>query len=386
MSRLCLAAAALLFVVCPTARAQVLVADSGVERSQIGPGAPAHTIGLERHQQTITLETGRQTFGLRYVVAHDAKRPQVAIPGEGYLGMPRPVDCNWYAGGFFDLQINGRSIGTTPVASVSGRSSPGRGTADFVFDAPPAVVRIRFVAQAGGDCLYAQVLLEPKTPITSLAVVVRCYPSAFTSDGDRHVLTAVRDFKQGQRAALDVAREWWTLYADRVYDAGYVAANHRGVGPCAVVWLPGQTEKATFTVGSYGTDTRFQLKPGRRDVRFVFFDYAGQKNAAARADLARRAAGLVDELGRFAFTDPALAQWPLAAKQAEIRRVLAAVAADASTAAQYQRWAEQLARQLPLLRDAATGAIMAEAAAAQTIAAWEQGLPALKLKALLNGI
>jgi hypothetical protein len=365
---------------------QVLVTDSGVQTVTIGPGAPAHTVGLQGHRQTIVMDTGARTYALRYAVALDPNNPRAAIPGEGYIGMPQPSDQNWYAGGFFDVWLNGKSIGGTLIHSLTGRSSGCRGTADFVFDASQAVVRVRFVARAGGDCVYAQLLLEPKQEITSVRVATRCYPSGYITDGRRHVQTATRDFAQGERAVLDVENEWWTLYYDRVYDAGYIGTTRSGVGPCAMLWVPGQTENASFTVGSYGIETVLELKPTLRDFRFVFFDYAGKKNEPAMADLRGRAETLLDELTNFAFTDPTLANWPLPQKQAEIRQVLASVPEATEAAAQYERWGRELAAQLKLVRSGAAGTIMAEANAAGTIAQWERGLPALKLKALLNEI
>ncbi len=368
------------------ALSQVLVTDSGIETRTIGPGAPPHTIGLQGHRQTIVMDTGKQTFGLRYGVARDTKDPLAAIPGEGYIGMPEPVGCNWYAGGFFDVQINGRSIGTTLLHSLTGRSSGRRGTTDFVFDAPQAVVRVRFVAQAGGDCLYAQVLLEPKAEVKSVRVATRCYPSAFVSDAARHVLTPARDLVQGARAQLDVENEWWTLYYDSIYDAGHISPTHRGVGPCAMLWLPNQTEKAGFTVGGYGIETIFTLKPGLRDLRFLFLDYAGSKNASAKANLGGRAQALRQELAAFPFTDPLLANWPLSQKQAEIQHALATLPTDKEAAAKYDRWARELAAQLKLVHSRSAGAIMAEANAAKTISQWDRELPALRLKMLLNEI
>ena len=132
---------------------QVLVTDSGVQTVTIGPGAPRHTVGLQGHRQTIVIDTAARTYALRYAVALDPNDPPAAIPGEGYIGMPQPSDQNWYAGGFFDLRINGQSVGRKLIHSLTGRSSGSRGTADFVFDASQAVVRVRFVAKAGGDCL-----------------------------------------------------------------------------------------------------------------------------------------------------------------------------------------------------------------------------------------
>ncbi|MBM3791880.1 MAG: hypothetical protein FJW35_16225 [Acidobacteria bacterium] len=185
---------------------------------------------------------------------------------------------------------------------------------------------------------------------------------------------------------LPVENEWWTLYYDRVYDAGYIGPTHSGVGLWAMLWLPDQTEKAGFAVGNYGIETVLDLQPTRRDFRFAFFDYAGQKNEAARVDLQGRARALQQELATFVFTDASLAHWPPPQKQAEIQRVLAAVPEEKKAAARYERWSHELATQLKQVRSGAGGAIMAEANVARIIGDWERRLPELKLKALLNEI
>ncbi len=370
----------------PEKPAEVLVCDYGVKKSLAGPGAPAHIIGLERHSHEIALDTGRKLYSLHYVVARDRNRPGVAIVGEGYIGMPRPAAANWYHGGFFDLQINGQSLGTTPVAEFSGRSAGPRGYVDFIFDAPQAVARIRFVALAGGDVLYAQALLEPKEEIRSLRVTLRCYPSAFVTEGERHVLTPRRDIVQGQRANLEVAQEDWLLFYDRIYEAGYVTPTHTGAGPCAVLWLRPQALKVSFVVGSYGTDIVMDLQPAQRDFRFIFMDYAGTKNAVAMQDWRTRAEAWRQELESFDFTDPSLLAWPLQAKQAEIQQLCARLPQETQKAAQYERWSAELAAALQILQAGGPGAIRAEAQAAKIIDAWEQGLLELKLQALLNEI
>jgi hypothetical protein len=374
------------FALCGQAPPQVSVTDHGAQTAICGPGAPAHIVGLPRTTHTIGMDTGVRKYGLSYVVAHDEKRPGVAIPGEGYIGMPEPENCNWYGGGFFDLQINGQTLGTTPIQTLGGRSSGQRGQVDFVFDTAMAVVRIRFVGQAGSDALYCQALLEPKTEITGLRLVLRCYPSAFVSNAERHVLTPSRDLAQGAKAELDPATECWLLYYDRVFDTGYATATSRGAGPCAVLWPGSQAGKVTFTVASYGIDTVMDLRPEAHDLRFVFFDFAGTGNETAMASLRQRAPGLLQELPAFAFTDAGVATWPLARKQQEITAALAAVPEDREAAAAYARWGAELETQLQLVRAGGAGAILAEAKAAATIAAWERGVPELKLKVLLRGI
>jgi len=381
----CAAAVALSSAIAQPSPPRVLVTDRGAQTSVAGPGAPAHIVGLPRVMHTIVMDTGVKKYGLRYSVAHDDKRPGVAIPGEGYIGMLHPSGQNWYAGGFFDLWINGKSIGSTPIHSLVGRSAGKRGYVDFVFDTSLCVARIRFVTIAGSDTMYCQTRLEPKTQIKSLRVVLRCYPSAFVSKFDRHVLTPVRDIGQGERAELELAQEWWLLFYDRIFDAGHVSPSRTGVGPCSVLWPGGQTTKVSFTVGSYGTSTAMGLKPALRDFRFVFFDYAGKKNATAIADLRQRADGLLRELPTFPFTDQSIANWPLGQKQQEMAQTLAKMP-DEQAAARYQKWATELAERLKLVRSGAPGAIMAEAAASKIIQQWERGLPELKLKALLKGI
>ena len=382
----CVAAGALASALAQPLSQQVLVTDHGAHTSIAKPGAPTHIVGLQRVMHRIVMDTGVKKYGLQYVVAHDDKRPGVAIPGEGYIGMTNPANCNWYAGGFFDLLINGKSIGTTPIHSLVGRSVGKRGCVDFVFDTTFSLVRIRFITLAGSDALYCQTLLEPKTEIKSLRVLVRCYPSAYVSNADRHVLTATRDLAQGERAELDLVSEWWLLYYDRIFDTGHISPSRTGVGPCSVLWPGTQANKVGFTVASYGIGTAMDLKPALRDFRFIFFDYKGTKNEAAIADLRQRADGLLRELAEFPFTDQDIANWPLEQKQKQIAQVLATMQGEEETAAQYQKWAAELVQHLKLLQSDAAGGIMAEATAASIIQQWEKGLPELKLKALLKGI
>ena len=300
--------------------------------------------------------------------------------------MPAPSACNWYHGGFFDLILNGRSIGRSMILSQTARGGPDRGTADFVFDTPQATVRLRFIVKAGGDALYAQALLEPREEIKSVKLVIRCYPSAFVSNSDRHVLTPLRDLKQGEKADLNPATESWLMYYDSLYDEGYLGPNYTGAGGCAALWLPAEVATAGLTVGGYGIDTTFDLRPEQRDFRFVFFDYTGRKNAAAQADLRARAPELLKELAGLAFTDPGVANWPLEQRIAEARALLATVPEDKAAPAKYERWAAALAGHLAAVREGRPGAVKAEAEAAQIISDWEQGLPELRLQALLREI
>lgn len=365
---------------------RVIIADHGEHTGIAGPGAPKHIIGLPRLSHTIAMNTGIRTYGLQYTVAHDPKRPGVAIPGEGYIGMSLPANCNWYAGGFFDLIINGKSIGSTPVHSFIGRKVGNRGVVDFVFDTPLSLVRIRFVTFAGDDALYCQALLEPKTEIKGLQVRLSCYPSAFVSNAERHVLTPTRDLAQDERADLDLTKEWWLLYYDRIFDAGHAGTSRTGVGPCSVLWLGKQTRKVGFSVGRYGTRTIMDFNPGQRDLRLIFFDYKGIKNKVVISDLRKRAPELRRKLAALRFVDDSVVNWPLVRKQQEVTRILATMPGATKAAEQYRTWAAELAKQIKLVKAGGAGAIRAESAAVSIIQQWEKSIPDLKLKALLKGI
>jgi len=181
---------------------------------------------------------------------------------------------------------------------------------------------------------------------------------------------------------LNATNEWWRLYYNSVYDAVHIGHGsfgtvRTGTGPCAMLWLPNQTQSVTFIIGSYGIDTDLHLEPTLQDFRFVFFDYATKNNKEAKPDLHTQM--LLKELSNFSFTDPSLKNWPLQQNQAKIRQVLASVSEDEEAATQYDHWGRELAAQLKLACSRSAGAILAEANAARTIGQWERGLHVLKL-------
>lgn len=366
---------------------RVIFLDRGRDERVIdSPTAPEHVRGLTGVSHQMDLDSGKVVYGLRYCAAVDPRRAEGALPGEGYIGMALPSKCNWYYGGFLDLQIDGRAVGTTRLHSLSGRADGPAGHVDFIFDTTQAVVRIRFSVKAGDDALFAQVLMEPKAPIKSIRLVTRCYPSAFSADAERHVLTSVRALEKGRTVDLDLACENWLFFMDRLLDKGVHIAPHTGVGPCALLWAGGQTVRGGIGVGNYGIDTRFDLDPARRDFRFVFFDYAGRSNAVAEADLRGRADALQRELAAFAFTDPRVTGWSPAERRAEVLALLAKARDVGEIARRYEQWTAKLAAALPRIRAADAGSILAEAEASDIVTEWEKGLPELRLRAILGEI
>ena len=92
--------------------------------------------------------------------------------------------------------------------------------------------------------------------------------------------------------------------------------------------------KPAFEKGCNSPDSDLWSREDSQVARFVFFDYAGTKNEAAKNNLRQRSPTLREELATFAFTDPGLANWPLAEKQAEVQKALAAVSDDTEAVAE----------------------------------------------------
>jgi hypothetical protein len=373
-----LGAAALAVAQSPEPRVNIY--DHGQTATVAGPGAPTHIIGMTRISHDISLDTGVAVYGLRYIVAIDPDDPEAAIPGEGYVGMPRPLDANWYSGGFFDLKLNGATIGDRRVQAFTGRTLGDRGYIDYVFDGPQALVRLRFVGLAGNEGLFLQVLLEPKVELTQINLSLRCYPAGFINGPSRQALSSVRQLETGTREALDLDDEWWLHFFDTTRDE-----SGGKTGPCSVLWLPEQMDEVTLQVGSYAVSTEMKLKPERREFRFIFFDHTGLSNDEAQTLLKERSSQWKDELATLTFTDTTVLNWSLTDKMAETRQLLAVLPDNEKRLDDYEKLYRELEGQLQQLRESApTGVIQAEAAALKSVLSWEQTLPQLRLEALLN--
>jgi hypothetical protein len=362
----------------------VVFVDHGRTERMVEANAREDLRGRTQIEHQMDLDTGRVVYGLRYY-AYAGKEPSDLVYGEGYIGMPEPAKCNWYYGGFLDLQIDGRSIGNAPMRGMSGVGGDAWGRIDMVFETTQAMVRVRFAARTGDDALLAQVRLEPKQKIASLRLILRCYPSAFSQETRRYVMTPVRELEQGKTVTLDGDREPWVFCADKLLDAGIHVAPHTGAGGCAALWATGQTVRASVGVGIYSIETRLDLDPAQRDFRFALFDFKGRKNAEAEASLRRRAADLQRELAADPFLDPRLGGWNPAARRAALARMTAGLP---DAAAELKRFEAIAARMEALLKQrAAQGLdILAEAEAAALTDEWTSALPALRLRSLLNGI
>ena len=254
---------------------------------QLKPITTGPRAGQQHAEQAFHLLLGESRYRLRYLAFLDPAKPDRALPGEGYIGMPGPSLCNWYHGGFLFVRINGRDIGGARLHSATVAESGPRAIVDLVWDAAAARVRCRFVGLGGDDKLLCEVAIEPKGAVRDLRLLLRCYPSFFTAwhkrDGARRVATPTRTVEQGQRIELPAAQHWRAVYYDTVFDV----ARGEGDGPCAALWLPEQVQTVKLDVGSYAVTTELRCRPDARAVRIAFWDLRQQANAPVLERFAR---------------------------------------------------------------------------------------------------
>ncbi len=293
------------------------VGTTGLSLKPITRGKDA---GKRRAEQSFVFHLPTR-YTIRYVAIVDAEQPGKAFPTEGYIGMPAPTSCNWYHSGFLFVRVNGQEIGRTKLRTAYVAETGARAIADLVWDAKPAVVRVRFAGRPGDDKLLCEVAIEPKEAIKSLRIGLRCYPSFFTAwhkrDGDRKIATPTTTLNQGQRVELPAAEHWYAVYVDTVFDV----ARGEGEGPCAMLVAPGAVEKVKFNVGSYAVSTELVCKPAARSVRLALWEFPKTANAPVLASFRQSSEQWLKELREFDFTPTAVRSFDPKAELARLDKL-----------------------------------------------------------------
>ncbi len=295
-------------------------------------------------EQTATFGLAEHNYRIAWKACVDPAHGGRVAPIEGYVGMPGPSSANWYHSGFLFIRLNGRDIGTTPLSSMMAvESGPERAILDLVWHDEAANIRARFVGLPGYDCLLCEIAIEPLTPITSVGLELRCYPSYFTAwnhrDGARRIQTPSRLVEQGEDVTVPLAENWWAVYYDEVFDV----AKGEGAGPCSMLIVPPEGGEVRFAPGGYSVTTGITLPADTTRVRMAFWDHNGVTNADALALVAGRADEVRALLESADFTPAVVAQFDIAEARAEVRRALASETTRATLAdriAQMQAWLE----------------------------------------------
>lgn len=289
-------------------------------------------------------------FAISYKAGYREDRPGEAFPLEGYIGMPQPVACNWYHSGFLRVLVNGQDIGRAALTSMTVTETGERGVLDLVWHPAIGPVRVRFLGLPEDDRLFCEVRTDAPEADCQLSLQLVCYPSYFTSYnhrvGDRRVLTPTTEVREKEKPELAVATDDWAFYQDTVFDP----ARQEGDGPCALLVERIDGARIQLEPASYPVLTRLNLPPGTRSVRLVFWDFAGQSNAAALARFQGEVDATRQELTALDFTPTRLHQADLPALRREVAVLLdgatnAGVAENALAPA--RMWLEEVPTEPP---------------------------------------
>lgn len=305
--------------ICLALQNEVIVTDGDwKENPSRDPRQPNVTL----RDKMISLNTGVITYGIRAVSAFTEGKKTV-VPVEGYLGMPQPKHENWYGGGFMAIALNGNNVGGAPLKAMRVVESGERGALDVIWDAPEAAVRVRFLALPARDELFCEIGLEPKQELKTVSIRLAAYPSFFTSwhkqKGHRVVESLASKAEEGDKLIADPQKDWALIYYDTVFDF----AAGRGVGPCAMLYLPEQIKECKVNVGDYCVPTELMAQPGVQNIRMIFWDFNGKSNKDAIAYFKSKAASCQEELRRISFINRTLVSFDFDKKKAETDRMIA---------------------------------------------------------------
>ncbi|MBD3293567.1 MAG: hypothetical protein GF393_11640 [Armatimonadia bacterium] len=295
-----------------------------------------------------TFGFGPVNYAIRETYRYREEDPSQVHPGEGYIGMPAPTSQNWYHGGFFFIQINGRDV-PIPASSMVTAETGDRAILDLVYHHEAANVRARFFGLPGEDWLGCEVELEPTDEITSIGVKLRCYPSYFTShfkrEGARRIQTPSTLVVQDTEAEGPLADHWWAVYYDEIFDV----AKGEGAGPCAMLAVPVEGTTVHFDPGDYAVGTSMSFPPQTRTLRFAFWDLKDRTNDDALADIraqADRVRGLLETIDP---TPKAVTEFDVAAVRESLEAALASEETQEALGDridEVQRWLNETAPEL----------------------------------------
>ena len=271
---------------------------------------PGH-VNHPRHTTLATLDSGAERYGLRYSCCpHPSHAPGVATP-EGYIGMPMPSSVNWYHNGFLRIVVNGKDIGTTPLAAFRRSETGRRGSVQLVWRRDDADVRATFLMLPGDPTLYFEAAAYPKKgEVQSLGLALTAYPVAYRHDVDRWAITPRRGIQQDRREQLDPTAESWVLCQDHALERK--GDNPIHPGGCGLQFLPAEVGEATARVHTYPVHIDLAAKPGVHRVHLAIWDFHKQSNREAERWVRARAKATAERLASLDFSNPILRgeDWP----------------------------------------------------------------------------
>ena len=191
-----------------------------------------------------------------------------------------PEPWHWHYADTTRIFINDRDIfAGLEAAEMDWREGLDFGRVRFRWEGPEAGVTLHVAIPGDRLKAYVEYVVEPRVPMESMMVRLRCFPGAYTSGqyrqpAHRWVSTPgqsveVRRGKPGKTLAF-MQQDGWIFYADRHHDYRY----GRGFGPAGLALGAGDDEmRGEVRVTDYGLDTNLHCGPDQSIIRFVLYAF-----------------------------------------------------------------------------------------------------------------
>ncbi len=240
--------------------------------------------------RSIYLENPEVAFNLPWAVLKDkdGNIRSTGIPSAG-LGMRGPSRLNWIQSGFFNLTINGISLGNVipqfKAVFLQGNNQGVEGK----WELPDADVRIVFsITPESGLLMDGTVVPHCKRPhiMEMKLIAIPAGPGSSNKwkkhEMDKHMMSSERTLGPGALPYVHLNKEYWFLFYDKLNDYPHAFKGVRpSEGPCAFVMEPENVQWMHINNGTRLMFATILYQKGTTRFRYVFFDLNKTKNADA---------------------------------------------------------------------------------------------------------
>jgi len=241
-----------------------------------GGWRPSLRRGITKFYRDMKVQNGWASYRLRYC-AYEQKDGSYRR-GANHIGcdlaMMGPSNGNWYAAGFIDIVLDGKSLETTRAEWTKTSLAGGRNALKGVWKTPWGTVTM-LLTMTEDNGLEIQAVLGDDVKARKMVVPLLTYPATWDlPDKARIMVTAKRKVKAPFKVELDVKTETAAVF----YDANYDIPTPKVFGPCALRFEKGAPVKAAVSSGNYKVDIILDYGSAR-SFRIILYDYAGCRNA-----------------------------------------------------------------------------------------------------------
>lgn len=258
----------------------------GTERTYHG----SHGMNRPRHIP-LQLDSKLASYVLDWIAYVDkdgSVRPKGRITSA--LGMSRPSESNWFKNGFFNLEVNGMSLGYAKPEFKAIDLSKDRQAIEGFWKLDYADVKITFSLTKNGALLMdGSIIPKGKKPNT-LRIETYCVPSAGNwnwspESMEKCLMTSLGEYNKTSVPYINTQKEHWLLFYDKINDYPFVNKNEKwpneSKGPCVLMAAPENIAWMQVNMSNRFITTLIHYKKGTKRFRLAFYDLNKTTNKQA---------------------------------------------------------------------------------------------------------